>query len=149
MKNKHIKIFFELNQENDWPPYAVESMWGVHLDKDLYQLDNTPFYIRGVSYKDIVIAIKDTEGILQFQKISKESGHSTIRVYLFNELDEELFIKQVNNLNCSIEKFDSHFFAIDIPPEIKLKCILDFLKNKEKENILEYEEGCLSNHHKM
>ena len=125
--NQHVKIFFNLEQIDDWPPCAMESMWAIHLDDDLYQLDNTPFYITGVSYKDIIVATQNKEGLLFFRSLFKESGHSTIRIYLSNKINTSLLEEGIFDLCCSFEKYNDQFFAIDVPPESDIKKVITFL----------------------
>ncbi|MBP5133264.1 DUF4265 domain-containing protein, partial [Pseudomonas protegens] len=47
------KIIFKLTVDADgYPPVEYESMWGVQRGADVYQLDNTPYYLYGVSKGD-------------------------------------------------------------------------------------------------
>jgi hypothetical protein len=49
------KICFQLDQ-NEWHGYATESVWAQHVAGNRFRLLNTPFFAKGVSYLDVVIA---------------------------------------------------------------------------------------------
>lgn len=38
------KIIFKLTpDEDDYPPFAAESVWGIYRGGDVYEIDNTPY----------------------------------------------------------------------------------------------------------
>lgn len=63
MSSQHVKILFELVQDEDgYPPVGVEGMWGAPLANGNALLDNIPFYARGVSSGDEVRTRTDSDG---------------------------------------------------------------------------------------
>jgi hypothetical protein len=55
-------------------------LWALDLGNDRYQFDNTPFFARGVAWKDVVVGRRDGEQIL-FHEVDRHSGHSTILIH--------------------------------------------------------------------
>src|SRR5262245_3626053 len=79
----YVRIRFELEEpdEHGWPPAGAETLWAQRVGDNEYEIDNIPFYVRGVSAGDIV-SVSEKEGALVFQSVLKDSGHSTIRVII-------------------------------------------------------------------
>ena len=78
----YVKIQFELEQDEDgYPPYTVENLWALE-QSDGYELDNIPWYAKGVSCGDMIAASPDGDGRLTFNKVLRRSGNSTLRVWL-------------------------------------------------------------------
>lgn len=99
-----VKIAFELPKD-DPSPHGVETVWAEALGKERYRLDNSPFYVYGVSYGDVVVA-KSEQGQLVFAGVAERGGHSTYRIFLTKELVEEEFKrrwKAFDGLGCSYE----------------------------------------------
>jgi hypothetical protein len=60
------KIVFELTpDEEDYPPVSAESIWGIYQGDDTYEIDNTPYYVYGVSKGDRVQVQSDGNGCQQ------------------------------------------------------------------------------------
>ena len=58
----------------------VETLWAVHLQENLYRLDNSPFFAYRVSWEDIVETEADEDGVLCFSRVAVKSGNRTVRV---------------------------------------------------------------------
>ena len=84
----------------------VETLWAFDLGGGRYRLDSTPWFQYGVSWKDVV----------------------TVRV-AFEERTgaENPILSGLQSLGCSFEGANSRLFAIDIPPEVSLQAVRDFL----------------------
>jgi hypothetical protein len=144
-KPAYKKVFFDLEQdESGYPPFAVESMWAVQVGPSTYKIDNIPFFARGVSPDDIVEAIPDDEGVLQFSRVIEPSASSVVRVIFFDVSQKEAYSGAVRNLGCHIEGSGTPgHVAIEIPPGVQLEPVLDLLKKGESLGILDYEEASL------
>lgn len=76
-----VKIRFELHQDDGgWPPAETEGVWAVPIGGDLFRVDNTPWFVRGVAADDVVQAIPDPGGVLWFRQVHQRSGHVVVRV---------------------------------------------------------------------
>lgn len=52
-----VKVRFALERDEDgWPPAESEGLWAELVESDLYRLDNTPWFVRGVAAGDVVQA---------------------------------------------------------------------------------------------
>jgi hypothetical protein len=140
-----VKILFSLEQDEDgYPPVTSESLWAKPVAEHLFELDNIPFYACGISWKDMVAADPLTEGTFAFSKVVKPSGHSTIRVIVFAKDEMERLQKELGRLGASWEGSDaSSLVAIDIPPEVDIKQVLDFLQSGMDEGRWDYEEASI------
>src|SRR5439155_23377778 len=84
----------------------VETLWAFDLGGGRYRLDSTPWFQYGVSWKDVV----------------------TVRV-AFEERTgaENPILSGLQSLGCSFEGANRRLFAIDVPPEVSLQAVRDFL----------------------
>lgn len=123
------RILFETEHTN-------ESLWAEKVDLNRYRLDNTPIFLYGISYGDIVEA-EPIEGItmLRFTKMIEKSGHRTIRVYTESpEIHEDGFIPILDGvvaLGCHYEGFAPRMISINIPPEVDWERVTSFLNQHE------------------
>ena len=58
----------------------VETLWADPVGPNLYRLDNSPFWAYGVSWKDVVEAHPDPDGMLRMTRVAQKSGHRTLRI---------------------------------------------------------------------
>jgi len=148
-----VKVIFDLERDEDgYPPADYEHLWARPLGDNLYELDNTPFFVRGVSTSDVVVAEPDTDNNLRFKAVKTPSQHTTLRVIVFRETSDARAIEervrdlrtQLTNLGCSSEL--SHLpglIAVDVPPEVSVESVTDVLAEGEARDLWEYEEAAL------
>jgi hypothetical protein len=80
MEPGQAKVLFRLEKDEDgYPPEEVESLWGF-LRKDGIELDNIPFFAKGVALGDVVAARKAPDGALEFQSVVRRGD--TVRIGL-------------------------------------------------------------------
>lgn len=110
------KISFALDNEDGWPPVAVEHMWCEKSDS-VYELKNAPFFLHGLAVGDRFTGEPDSVNgcIFEFEVVAT-SGHSLVWVIDKAELRLDPYKPELLALGCGIEgfpTFDLH--AIDIP----------------------------------
>lgn len=141
-----VKIFFELGD-------ATESVWAepVSGDSSTFVIRNTPFFAKGVSFLDTVIADidKDRDDVFIFSRAKKGSGHSTYRIII--EQISKTFLsywKKLEKLGCSYESAsyetsegDKILYAIDVPALTDIYAVYTILEKGEKNGIWIFEEG--------
>ena len=118
-----------------------ETLWAYSLGEDTYKLDNSPFFAYGISYQDEVIAKpKNIGDIPEFIKINRKSGNKTIRVSVDleskKERVDEIIINELISLGCSVEGANKKYLSINIPNNIKLEIVVEYLE--EKKQLWEY-----------
>lgn len=138
------KVAFRLVRDEDgYPPADWEHLWAHSLGESLFVLDNTPFFARGASVGDVVLA-EQSEGLNQFRRVVRPSLHSTLRVILFRqELADELR-SQLRQLGCKSEQ--SHLpglIAVDVPEPSLLGPVRDLLESGEVAGDWTYEEAAI------
>ena len=151
---RRVKVHFELVQDEDgYPPAAVESVWATALGQGRFRLDNIPFFVYGVSCFDIVLAQERDDGALWFDTLAEASGHSTIRVTIFRDSSDrrprdervEELRADLRKLGCDSER--SHIpglFSIDVPPEVPLRPVKETLERGKDKGFWDYEEATLA-----
>ena len=79
-----------------------------------------------------------------FQSVVRQSGHSTLRVVLFDTTVLDSVRANLSELGCSTEL--SHLpnlIAVDIPPDVELNRIREYLSRGELDGRWEYEESAV------
>jgi len=116
------KIIFSLERdEHGYPPVEAESMWATLRD-DGYELDNTPFYAKGVALGDVVLAEPDVDGALVYRRVTRRGGHSTYRVYLLapGPNDPQSTADYLRAQGLRVEYDLASLLAVDVPPTVSL-----------------------------
>ena len=128
-----VKI--ELRTEDGTGGVDVETPWAKPLGNDLYQLDNSPFYAYGVSWQDIVEAKKtESDGFPIFTKIVEKSGNQTVRIIFDPPVEagneSENILDELVGFGCSYEGANPSYIVLDIPKEVDLWKIREYLIDK-------------------
>lgn len=109
----------------------VETLWADHVGPDQYRLDNSPFWAYGVSWRDVVEAFPDENGVLTFVRVIRKSGHRTLRLILEPRADQapesQAILDTVIELGASYEGIHSGYLAIDVPPDVELERVTQYL----------------------
>jgi hypothetical protein len=138
------KIQFELPSDT-WHGHSTENLWAEELSSGKYRIKNTPFFVKGISFEDIVSsAVRD--GTLTFEKVLISGGHSTYRIILRDGIKHDAFVKswmQIEKLGCSFESahFGYDICAVDIPSNVDIKLVYHLLEKGENLDIWSFEEG--------
>ena len=139
-----IKILFPLQPDEDgYPSVGSERLWGKVVE-DGYQIDNIPFYVTGVSCCDIVAVNRGNDGTLNFSGVVKRLGHSAIRVCIRDVDAVGKLRRDLKTLGCESEQdYVPNLIAIDIPPQVKIRPIWEFLEKGLEQGKWEYEDACI------
>jgi hypothetical protein len=122
-----------------------EGIWAEPLGDARYRLRNVPFYARGVSLGDTVLA-QDHDGTVMVEKILKRGGHSTYRIFLCDglKIDSDAFgiaWKEIRTLGCTYENANGRWIAVDVPPETDADSVYTLLNRGEADGVWTFEEG--------
>lgn len=147
-----VKVLVDLSikYEQDWPPVSGEWLWALPLGENIARLRNVPFYARGLAYDDEVSVRRVSEGEstwLQFERISRHSGHSTYRLWVFGTTtgsEFETYWKRLSDLGCTFEAANAQLVAIDMAPEVSVKAAYDILEDGASAGVWDFEEGFYS-----
>lgn len=146
-KPNPIKITFPL-PEGEWHGFNEEKLWCLLIDGNTYTIDNSPFLLKGVSYRDVISAEKKDDGIF-FSNILKKSGHSTYRVILNEGISHNQFTDRWSGFKenmCTFEHGDflgRPIYSIDVPPSGDIFEVYHLLELGNSDAIWDFEEADL------
>ncbi len=138
------KIIFKLTVDADgYPPVGYESMWGIQRGAGVYELDNTPCYLYGVSKGDWVLTRADAHELIA-TAVVRQSGHSTLRVFAERESERSSIVQHLRSLGarCMLTRGLS-LFTVDIAPEVSFCAIDHYLSSITDDQHIAYEDACL------
>ena len=139
------KVVFDLGT-NAWHGFKTESVWATRLHDEVYRIENTPFFAKGVSFQDSVMTKLDGNQRF-FADLVSSSGRSTYRILMLeNEHNSAVFgdyWKPLERLGCSYEQgvFGYQLFAVDVPPSTNIEAVYSFLEHGERDGTWTFEEG--------
>ncbi|WP_405807146.1 DUF4265 domain-containing protein [Streptomyces sp. NBC_00210] len=147
-----FKVAFDLPEETaSWVPASAELLWtGKTSVKMEVQVRNTPFYVKGIAFADIVRVRADHERReFVFEEFVAESGHSTIRIILKDDKVQEVADSLLRSFDCSWE-IDStgYLWAIDVPPIVDYSLLKAELLRIANDGRIGIEEAALSEVHR-
>jgi hypothetical protein len=139
-----VRIVFPLDAEQSGG-ILTERLWAKPVSRDTYVLDNSPFYVYGISYKDIVRA-ECKRGEILFREVASRGGHSTYRLKLPPGKLHSYFLdlwSPLKQFGCTYEgaSGDSRRYSVDIPPLVAVRRVYEILNDLEQSGICEFEEG--------
>jgi len=132
-EEKYEKIVLRLEEGED---VYVETPWVVDLGGGRYRMENCPFYFYGVAAGDIVGAeYSEEEERLVFTNVIEKSGNKLVRVIFENPSDQEgpekEHLENLVKMGCSYEGANPKYICIDIPKDIDLFTICEYLTENE------------------
>lgn len=146
-----VKIPFDLAVDDEgWPPVRGERVWARDLGRNLYRLDNTPWFVRGVSCYDVVEARAGSPGELPLVRhVVEHGGHLTLRVVPLGAGDRRSRLLATRDalrpLGVSAEVDQDHgILAVGVPGNVDLASLKRRLDQGTADGLWEYEEGNVS-----
>jgi Domain of unknown function (DUF4265) len=149
-----VKLRFELDPA-DWHGAGGEFMWAAPAGRDVtgsrrFQIRNSPFHARDISFKDIVQATPTEQArVFEFEQVIERSGHSTYMLLV--EPDHPEFKVRWNTLKdmgCSHESATINMnigrrvlYSIDVPPSANVHEVYRLLERGELDAIWSFQEG--------
>jgi len=140
---------FKLNislPQDAWHGFESESVWAEALEDGSMRILNTPFFAKGISFKDVV-SIKIEPEMIRFDSVICKSGHSTYRILIDDATVDRMFKTrwgEIATLGCTYESFVTdaiRLYAVDIPPSIDVHKVYALLAAGEKDGVWDFEEG--------
>ncbi|GGJ45313.1 DUF4265 domain-containing protein [Streptomyces brasiliensis] len=145
----YVKVHFRLEIEADWPPASVESLWAIDQGDGTVQLDNIPWFVRGIACGDIVATEPDEEGVRWAGGVVRRSENCTMRLIVFRDggsgAARQSVINAFQELGVDgegIERFG--MVALDVPPTADLAKVQRLLNHGVAEEWWDMEEGCIT-----
>ena len=146
----HVKVFFRLEKDDDtdYPPVDVERIWTRPLGDGEYEVDNIPFFVRGLACGDVVTAQIDDdsdEDNLYFDETVRYSGHSTFRIVMFDVDRTDEVRAKLLGFGCATETCNiDGLIAVDLPKGVAPRPVVTYLAAGEEQGTWSYEEACIA-----
>ena len=131
-------------------PAQSEGLWAEPVEGNLYRLDNTPWFARGVAADDVIEAQTDANGVLWFVQVLERGGRIVVRVIPRDDGplggDRQGILDVFEPLGVEAEGMATpvNMVALDIGPDAPLSAVKSLLGAGESEGRWFYEEGCTS-----
>lgn len=141
-----VKVHFGIRVEDGWPPVGSESMWARPVSDDVVELENTPFFARGVSNGDHVRVVRDDEATLSAVEVVKWSQRCTVRVVPFRagplQGDRQRVLDEFAAVGVTGEGIEQYnLVALDIPPTADLSAVKLLLRDGVDRGWWDFEES--------
>ncbi len=141
---QYKKILFKLERDAEgYPPNDWEMLWAYETENGLYFIDNVPFYVRDLSWGDVV-SVEELNGELHFKEVMRRSQNSVIRVIVYDHLDVQPLRAALEGLRCETEQ--SHvpsLISVDISPSVSFDEVTTFLDSGESGGKWQYETASI------
>ena len=153
----YIKVRFLLDPA-DWHAATAERVWAEPIwagGRKVFRLMNHPFYMHGVSFLDVVDAVRAPDGLgLDYAATIERSGHSNIWLMVVSpppSAFEDLW-SALQKLNCSYEStsMDTEdgrrqtLYAVDVPAGTDITRVLSIAEQGQTEDVWIYQIGHLA-----
>ena len=141
-----VKIRFATEVQDGWPPVPYETLWAERAEANLYRIDNVPFFVYGIAYRDLVEVMPKApeETVFWFHRVVRRSGHSTYRIMLRDSQNKTIFNvwwAKLGDIGCTYESADGRLLAIDMPPHVDARAAYTILQDGCEQDIWDFEEG--------
>jgi hypothetical protein len=133
MSDDSVEIWFRVEKDAAGHPNQEWEQLHAWPVPDGYRLNNIPFFTKDLALDDVVSARRGERGLLVFDGVVKRSGHSTFRIWLSvqKQNDSGLIMEAVRGLGGHAEVTLDRLIAIDAPPDHESR-IWDYLKGGQE-----------------
>lgn len=133
-------VFVDID-ENSTTKRRFERLFATPVG-DEYRILNAPYFARGLAYGDLVRAEREPGRHPLLQRVSRRSGHYTVRVVLEHE-------RFLNDLRGAVEAVagrlehqeGTNLLAVDVRGDAEARLLTARLDTLEREGRLDYETG--------
>jgi hypothetical protein len=117
-----VKVSFALQQEDDWPPFAVECLPCVR-QRDGYRIEAPPLFVKELSCGDVISTEKDEHGNVASWSYVRKSDRTTIWLARMARTDAiEPLLAKLRRLKCNtVDLSEYGRYSIDVPAECPIK----------------------------
>lgn len=139
-KNNNIKVSFGISDG------TAEVLWAEDLGEGRFRILNSPFFINGINFEDIVSIKLGVMGQFEFDQIISRSGNSTYRIFSekkVNDYEFDVQWKKLGKIGCTYESMGNKktLLSVNVPKETDIDEVYKILEEGESSGIWEFEEG--------
>jgi len=117
------ELLFRIEQDEDgWPPFAVEGLW-CEPEGNLYRLRTFPLFVKGVAYDDLLSVDTDVSGDVTRYEVMKPSGNSTMWLVISEQSLRKRVLAEPSDVGCGATEGPESFgelAAVNIQPHVRL-----------------------------
>jgi len=150
-----VEIWFRIEKDDGGYPKTKE--WEQLLARplserdDYFQIASIPFYLRNISFGDIVrtktVVNSDIQQgeVFEFDAVLDRGGHNTYRLLLKTKHpdDPDFTTKELLKKGLSFEEQYGDFFAIDVSPSVDQQAIDAYLVAESQSGRWQMQDGYL------
>ena len=149
MARRLVKVVFELDS-SDWHGHGSELLWVVPASAEHFQIENSPFFVTGIGYLDVVKAqLTEDSTIHRFEEIVTRGGHSTYMLLAEEQSPKfGIYWSFLEAKGCSYESMhiklsmgERLLLSVDVPPSANMLEAYDILKQGEADGTWMFQEG--------
>jgi hypothetical protein len=152
MTQSWARVLFELDPAY-WPGPGGETLWAEPIASSEwmnFRLMNSPFHVRGVSYRDVVRATPiEQSDVFRFEKVIERGGHSTYMIIIDGPSPRvDAYWNLLRSMGCSYESATVHWegekrklYSVDVPPSADVHEVYDILERGENDKVWIFQEG--------
>jgi len=114
------ELLFKLEHEDDWPPAAVEGIYGEQRDGSFLAL-TCPLFVKGLSVGDLIAPQFDDTGEVIGFEVLEPSQHSTVWMIASDQTLREKLLAALRELGCNTVSAPASMrslCAVDVPGEV-------------------------------
>lgn len=139
------KVFFPLEVDDGYPPIGVESLNAKKLGNGRFQLDNTPFFVEGISLGDVVSVdlIPDSDERYWFDEVLFQSANQSLSIILIdiNRSDEIAQKLKAFGCYCEYGEFENlKMLAVSVLESCNYNAVFEYLEKLENADVLSFAE---------
>jgi hypothetical protein len=115
-------LLFQLHEDEEgWPPVAVEGLWCEPLD-GLYRVQTCPLFVKGLSIGDLIEVQQDAQHEVAAFTVVQPSGNSTVWVIFWVEPIDEPTLHQLRSAGCEtigpLGGWKTALCSVNVPAEV-------------------------------
>lgn len=115
------------------PDGETEAIWAEKMHGNRYRLANSPFFVYGLSWRDVV-ETRPVNGAREYVGIVEKSGHKTVRIRfeepVFQSRAVRRLLRALEEEGCNWDNLDGRYVAVNIPPVVDLSDVCTLLDER-------------------
>ena len=138
-----IKLIFDLEVTDDWPPVSAESLW-LEDSETGYQVKNIPFFLEDIAYNDVIEVERLDETRGEISGHVSRSPNSTIWIFVRDRSIEEQLVSDLTDAAIRVEGIQTMaYYSLCLPEEVPLVVFDDIVSPLEKAERIAISYGAL------
>lgn len=134
-----IELLFTLRQdEEDWPPVAVEGLW-CEPSEDYFRVETCPLFVKGLSIGDTIDVQQDERGRVESFEVVTPSENSTVWLMFWDRTAIDSTLRELRSIGCDtsgpLEGMEAKVCSANVPASVafaKVDALLEPLEQSDR-----------------